>query len=221
MTLKLCGVGVAIAWAVFCVIILGRGWSDGAWSIVRLITQWLLCWGAYDVTAKNPMDSNTESAFCLRRLVRWLVGTAFIGWCAYEVAHQILPTTAKNGAFSTLALIAMSGFVAELIYLRKLGLRIPNSVLVNSAARLAWVGSVAGGVVVMCGVDVVVGGGLTRITWHGIRVFPALSAILTTGITLWYIGLIWRYLRAFREAVHLSQRRWSAHDIPAQGSLLR
>lgn len=171
-------------------------------------------WASFLITAQEPRISLSEDPMTLRRVIRVCALLSAIGYALPNyggtpgVALFVLTGVAK------LAWVVL--VTGELVYLRRLGLRIPDAALAESTRLLSWFVPIGVGLFFLFGVAAAVIVGAAAARGRGMPagaavgstplsiVFIVGGCVMTVGglvVLLWYVRLLTRYKSAFSKAL--------------------
>ncbi len=190
-------------------------------NILSVIAAAVTLWAIILVTAPEPMIAAEDDPVTLRRFARWAAIVSFAGE-ASQLVQQVSPVA--SWFFVVVAIVIFVGIaasVAQFLYLRRLALRVPDQELASMTKTVMWgfVGALTAllGLVVAVGVIPLAGGGgggaTPQPSGGTAVVLIMLTCVAVLGFvvfSIWWIVLLFRYHRAFKDAA-AEARRLASH----------
>jgi hypothetical protein len=210
-SLKLWNIALGILVGVAAGVIVVAGLPQPLLTIIGIAGGALGLWATFLITSQEPRIALQEDPITLRKALRTCAAAAFVG--------AVISNTHIHGNWAVVAhvvgsVLGLAGmFVAwgELLYFRRFADRIPDPKLVKSTTLLMWMVPIIGGLVIVLGLATALtigvgppasaagapGAGMGMGLVVGACFFGAFGLFLF----LWYVRLLTKYRKAFRQAV--------------------
>lgn len=191
-----------------------------AGNVVMIVGLWML-------TEPDPSGIGEDRYGQIRTLVRLTIIIGLVDQ-VITIAMQIagaLPPALRAALITTLVIAAIFQIVAifaQLEYLRRLALRIPDPELVQRARAVMWGFGISYGLVLLLGVGgmlialvspstATAGGGLVAV-----GCFAGIIAIVALVYSIIYIIMLFRFRRQFADKALIARQIWASGENPAQ-----
>jgi len=215
-SLKLWNIGLMIVAGGAAGLLTSLGFPQILMQFVHLVGSALGLWASFAITAQEPRVALTEDPLTLRKIVRVCAVLGFLGSFlrlgAFPVTISPAPVLMISLTIVAI-LFVLAGVVAafgELMYFCRFAIRIPDPALAKSTKTLMWLLPIAFVLVFGGGILVAVmapnvrsaasSGGSGR--WAlGVLLFGCSGGLLFVISALWYVRLLTKYNRAFKEAL--------------------
>ena len=177
--------------------------------------------GVWFATTPEPGRPEPDGHITVRRTARWCVMVQVVSapLQMFAAGAGVFAISPLFVAGTILWIIALTGQAAELVYLRRLALRIPAPKLARFTKLVTWgylscqVAAVAS-VMVLVPVMATAGGPMTTGTLVAMGVFGCGVGLGTLVFGVWALVLLFRYRAVFRHAAEHSRASWG----PGAGS---
>ncbi len=218
------------------------GFSAG-WSVtLSLIPSGLTLWSMLLITAQEPRISLHEDTVSLRKFIRLGALLNVVGATIIQVAQTTLVPIWLIILALVLMLVGIGLYFGFFVYLRRFAMRIPDHSLAKSTGIVMWgvcvsylLLSVAGAIGITAAVT---SGRLTRVgtsfgsvgsvppssgtamgggTIAGMTIFGCLGGIPIIVFGIWWLILLFRYHRVFKQAAAEARQFSAAQPDGAAG----
>jgi len=209
--LKLWNIALGVVLGAAAVAFMGTGLPGPLLTIIGIAGGAFGLWATFLITSQEPRIALQEDPITLRKVLRACTAVAFAGGVLsnanitgnWAVVVQII------GAVPSL--VGMFVAWGELLYFRRFAHRIPDPKLAKSTTLFMWVGPITGGLAIVLGLAValtmgvgppaVAAGARGRGMGMGLIPVACFFAVFLSYLVLWYIRLLIKYRKAFRQAV--------------------
>jgi hypothetical protein len=203
-------------------------------SLATLVGYGLMLVGAWLLTEPDPSGLGEDQYGTSRKLIRIMLG---LGVLNYLINIGINAATITPSIFVTLQsfnfifqIAGLVGTCAQLQYLKKLAVRIPDDSLAGRAHTILWGIGVTNGIMIVFGFVtsvLILRPGMTPGMMPGttpnmgamgalvaLGCFTAIAGIAVLVFGIMYLFMLDRFRRAFAEQAAASQATWTAMAMP-------
>lgn len=208
-SLKLWNIALSILVDVAAGAIVAAGLPQPQFKIIGIAGGALGLWATFLITSQEPRIALQEDPITLRKAIRVCAAAAFVGSVLSNANTPGNWAVAVQVVVALLSLVGMFVAWGELLYFRRFAHRIPDPKLAKSTTLLMWVGPITGGLAIVLGLVVALTVGVGPPTGAAGAPVPGMGlvggacffAALVLYLVLWYVRLLTKYRKAFREAV--------------------
>ncbi len=178
-------------------------------TIVGIACCALCVWATFLITSQEPRIALQEDPITLRKALRMSAPVAFVGGvmtsaCIGEI-WRVVPEVVSLVA----SLVGMFVAWGELLYFRRFAVRIPHPKLLKLTTLSIWIAPIAGllaiGLGAVLSMDLTVPGPVNFGDFGTRLVVCFLGALGLFLLSVWYILLLIKYRKAFRQAASKSR----------------
>jgi len=190
-----------------------------AGTILSIVGLWML-------TEPDPSGLGEERYGTARRLIRVSVIIGSINALVTTVIQIAGPVAPSVGIilYSIVGIAAIFEIVAtfaQLDYLRKLALRIPDQSLAERSRMLMWGFGISYGLLILSGaaaglIAIVFRGGANSGGFLVVGCFIGLVAIAALVFSIIYIIMLFRFRRQFADKALIARQIWASGENPSQ-----
>jgi hypothetical protein len=206
----------------------GAGTQAIIMSLAMLVGYGLILGGSWLLTEPDPSGLGEDQYGTSRKLIRITLGLGVLNYLInIGMNAGTVPASAYIALQSLNFLFQLAGLIgtfAQLQYLKKLAMRIPDDALAGRAHTIMWGFGVCYGIMLVVGFITVllvrpgaapVNTPGTAGVFIGVGCVAAIAGIATLVFGIMYLFMIDRFRRAFGEQAQAAQATWSATALPA------
>jgi hypothetical protein len=202
--------------------------SGSGFGILPFFGYLLNVIGAWQLTEPDPSGLGEDSYGTARKLIRITLIIGLVNQVlstAMLLAGPLAPALrlALQSIAFVAALVGVAGTFAELAYLRKLAVRIPDDSLAERARVLMWGLGVTYGVLAVVGFSMVLiaagrGASALRGSVAALGCFGGIMGLAMIVFGVMYLFMLIRFRKQFAVQADLASAAWSAGNVPASTS---
>jgi len=220
------GILISVVVAVLAVIVqvVARGKMAPLVQLASLLAYVPAIIGGWLLTSPDPSGVGEDRYGTARKIIRITLAIGVANYLinfASTIAGPLPPTVhlLLQTVVFLAALVGLVGQFAQLNYLSKLALRIPDHGLSKSATQIMWGLGLSYGIILFLGFIVTLVALKTRASpaggaMVGIGCFMGIVGIAVLIYAIMYISMLFKFGKSFEEQAALARQTWSQHQFP-------